>query len=195
MTISKDLFLAILSLDSYNRGYGAGLSDGAGSFDASGNDIDGLGEAGKKVGSASVKAVEIPAGSQDAGFYAISYTVGSGVDGIAEGTTVISYRGTDELKDTWNGWTTIGGLPGQSDLAAKFYQAVKADNPDKNIVLTGHSLGGALAGFNAGGQVHCPAQGFESGYALRHAVRHAFDCFQLLLLRTRGRGVRKIASA
>lgn len=28
MTISKDLFLAILSMDAYNRGYGAGLSDG-----------------------------------------------------------------------------------------------------------------------------------------------------------------------
>ena len=27
MTISKDLFLAILSLDSYNRGYHAGISD------------------------------------------------------------------------------------------------------------------------------------------------------------------------
>jgi hypothetical protein len=26
MTISKDLFLAILSLDSYNRGYGAGIA-------------------------------------------------------------------------------------------------------------------------------------------------------------------------
>jgi hypothetical protein len=26
MTISKDLFLAILSMDAYNRGYGAGLN-------------------------------------------------------------------------------------------------------------------------------------------------------------------------
>jgi hypothetical protein len=28
MTVSKDLLLAILAMDSYNRGYGAGISDG-----------------------------------------------------------------------------------------------------------------------------------------------------------------------
>jgi hypothetical protein len=37
MTISKDLFLAILSMDAYNRGYGAGIADGDDS------DLDGLG--------------------------------------------------------------------------------------------------------------------------------------------------------
>lgn len=31
MTISKDLFLAILSMDSYNRGYNAGINFGPGS--------------------------------------------------------------------------------------------------------------------------------------------------------------------
>jgi hypothetical protein len=30
MPISKDLFLAILSMDAYNRGYGAGMADGLG---------------------------------------------------------------------------------------------------------------------------------------------------------------------
>jgi hypothetical protein len=33
--------------------------------------------------------------AQAAGFYGIAYTVGAGIDGIAAGTTVISYRGTD----------------------------------------------------------------------------------------------------
>ncbi len=32
MTISKELFLAILSMDAYNRGYGAGISDGEGAM-------------------------------------------------------------------------------------------------------------------------------------------------------------------
>ncbi len=37
MTISKDLYLAILSMDAYNRGYGSGIADGgAGNTDAVG---------------------------------------------------------------------------------------------------------------------------------------------------------------
>ena len=38
MSISKDLFLAILSMDAYNRGYGAGVGDGEA------NEPDGLGD-------------------------------------------------------------------------------------------------------------------------------------------------------
>lgn len=37
MAISKDLFLAILAMDSYNQGYGAEISDDGA------NDPDGLG--------------------------------------------------------------------------------------------------------------------------------------------------------
>ena len=99
MTISKDLLLAILSMDSYNRGYGAGLSDGQNVVN--GVDVDGLGEAGSVIGSASVKAIDLPAGSQDAGFYAIAYkldaAVGEGADRLAKDTTIISYRGTDNF--------------------------------------------------------------------------------------------------
>ena len=94
MTISSDLFLAILSMDAYNRGYGAGIGDGR-NVDANGVDIDGLGVAGAQIGTAQVKDVDLPDGSQAAGFYAAAYTVGAGVDGLAAGTTVISYRGTD----------------------------------------------------------------------------------------------------
>ena len=47
MTISQDLFLAILSMDAYNRGNGAGIADG----DA--NDPDGLGESGS-IGTATI---------------------------------------------------------------------------------------------------------------------------------------------
>ena len=99
MTISKDLFLAILSMDSYNRGYGAGLSDGGV------NDPDGLGETGH-IGSATLITradlgitTEQYQAWQDAGFYAIAYDVGgSGPSGLA-GKTVISYRGTDAPAD------------------------------------------------------------------------------------------------
>ena len=137
MAISKELFLAILSLDSYSRGYGAAIDDGAGSD-------DGLGEAGHGVGSAEIKDVDIPNGSKDAGFYAVSYTVGSGVDGIADGTMVISYRGTDNFgkyydadrgaNDILNGWLGGSGSPtSQTSLALEFYESV-----------TGHSPGGGL---------------------------------------------------
>ena len=85
MTISKDLFLSILSMDAYNRGYNPG--------------IEGLSDApGTRIGNATILNANIPQGSQAASFYALSYTIGAGVDGIAPGTTVISYRGTDEPK-------------------------------------------------------------------------------------------------
>lgn len=143
MSITKDVFLSILALDSYNRGYGPGieLED----------------DNGTQIGAATISktTIDIPgfqSKAEDAGFYAVAYklndTVGTGGDTLAKDTIVISYRGTDEAKDVWNGWTTIGGFPGQSDLAAKFYQAVKAPNPDKTIGLTGHSPGGALASLN-----------------------------------------------
>ena len=88
MPISKDLFLAILSMDAYNRGYGAGLAD------AGADDPDGLGESGL-IGKTRILArpdsIDYEAWKA-AGFYAIAYEV-HGVDGIANGTTVISYRG------------------------------------------------------------------------------------------------------
>ena len=163
MAISKELFLAILSLDSYSRGYGAAIDDGAG------ND-DGLGEAGHGIGSASIKDVDIPNGSIDAGFYAVAYTVGSGVEGIDSGTTVISYRGTDNFgeyynadrgaNDILNGWLGGSGSPtSQTSLALEFYESVTGksvfEGAAENTILTGHSLGGGLAGL-----VSSPERGF-----------------------------------
>src|SRR5665213_1151968 len=119
MTTSKDLMLAILAMDSYNREYGQGLDVTA-----------------TQIGSATFndhKASDVSdatfAAWQTAGFYAAAYTIGEGVDGIASGSTVISYRGTDNLSlnsfgasDIWNGWISAVGIPtSQVGFAYSFY--------------------------------------------------------------------------
>ncbi len=87
MSISKDLLLAILSLDAYNRGYGEG--------------IKGLGGLGSKVGPAQIATdSETTASTKDiaqsAGFYAIAYELDKAVEDLPAHTTIISYRGTDK---------------------------------------------------------------------------------------------------
>ena len=54
MSISKDLFLSILAMDAYHRGYGSGIDDSKGAKDDDRNDIDGLGGVGSTVGVATV---------------------------------------------------------------------------------------------------------------------------------------------
>lgn len=110
MSADKDLLLAILSMDAYNRGYGSGVADGGA------NDPDGLGETGQ-IGNATIvprQSVGIGPDElqawQNAGFYAVAYEVQAGAwEGLAEDTTVISFRGTDRAfgwtgSDAWNGW-------------------------------------------------------------------------------------------
>jgi hypothetical protein len=101
--------------------------------------------------------------AQAAGFYALAYTV-SGVSGMADGTTVIAFRGTDGFSgsvanggsDAWNGFGVAFGFATglQAELAVRFYQSVANNdyNPStrsSNIAVTGHSLGGGLAGLVA----------------------------------------------
>ena len=151
MTLSKELYLATLSMDAYNRGYGAGIADGGE------GDADGLGESGQ-IGSARV-IIPSAVGRDDptyaawqaAGFYAVAYTMGSGPDVPPElqGKTIISYRGTDNYgalpstADVWNGYGIALGSPlgEQARLAAAFRAAVAASGATP--ILTGHSLGGA----------------------------------------------------
>jgi hypothetical protein len=122
MTISKELYLAILSMDAYNRGYGAGIADGGKA------DTDGLGEAGSQIGQATVKAVDLPIGAQAAGFYAVAY------DDPTYGT-IISYRGTDNPSiyasdvsggaDITLGWVAgVGNPTDQTTMAINFFTAV-----------------------------------------------------------------------
>jgi len=152
MTISPELFMAILSMDSYNRGYDAGIS--------------GLSESGG-LGNATITTTlsdvseTFEADAAAAGFYAVAYQW--------NGETVISYRGTDNLidwtnlnpwsdtpgGDLWNSYLTGLGFTAnnQAHLAADFYQAVTgtatSDPRLADVTVTGHSLGGGLAGFVA----------------------------------------------
>ena len=109
MTISKDLFLSILSMDVYNRGYEAGIADsGVG-------DPDGLGDRiGIQVGAATIEASsdsdpESPEASS--GFYAISYSVdGSNIEGWdTDKTKVLAFRGTNTSLDYLRGWFVGAG--------------------------------------------------------------------------------------
>jgi hypothetical protein len=93
MTISnKDLFMAILSMDSYNRGYGAGIT---------------LPDS-PKIGNATIINTG-PASDAwvTAGFYAAAYETDYG--------NVISYRGTNinnglpAYNDVVNGWAFAAG--------------------------------------------------------------------------------------
>lgn len=92
--MNRDLFLAILSMDSYNRRYDQGI----GGLPNSGS----IGNATFLTDAASVLGLQQ---AQSAGFYAIAYNW--------NGETVIAYRGTDNQfdLDLINGYGTGLGLP------------------------------------------------------------------------------------
>lgn len=133
-------------MDTYHRGYNAGLKD--------------LGET-SSIGTASIARTtnaspEENAAAQAVGFYAIEYNW--------NGKNVYAYRGTDNrftdfspTGDIVNGYTLSAGLPdaAQALAAAKFFtegQGAKS-NANANAIITGQSLGGGLAGFVA---MHLP---------------------------------------
>ena len=68
MAISKDLFLSILSMDAYNRGYNAGI-----------NGLSELSNGTAKLGPvqvvASLENFDLDEQAEAAGFYAIAYKV------------------------------------------------------------------------------------------------------------------------
>ena len=147
MPISQSLMLSLLAMDSYNRGYLPGL------------DLVALGASSTSLGNATITADSTAniglAQTSAAGFYAASYTW--------NGKTVISYRGTDNptalagptgASDILSGWVSGVGIPGsQVYLAEQFYNSVTGttflSGPAANTILTGHSLGGGLAGYMA----------------------------------------------
>ena len=117
MTISKDLFLSILAMDSYNQGYNSGVEHG----------VTQIGSATKHKDSSQELGLDV---DKSVGFYAVSYNVtGAGIDGWGGETKVISYRGTDTSLDQTTGWIMAGGLIGegtQAPLALDFYMAAIA---------------------------------------------------------------------
>src|SRR5882724_5832012 len=132
MATQRDLFLAILALDAYNRGYSPGMQLPSSS----------------QIGDATIVADTNDDTSRAASFYAVAYNW--------EGQTIISYRGTrfpggPDFGDVVNGWTLSAGYAAasQAQMALNFYNQVKAEVGAQSIVLTGHSLGGGLAGFVA----------------------------------------------
>jgi hypothetical protein len=131
MAISKELMLALLALDSYNRGYGQGIT--------------GLGDAGAKIGNATMLNVPIPSGSQATGFYASAYTLDKAVGDMPAGTKIISYRDTESDGDYTRGWSISPGLASnytQADEALAFYKAIIGQDywqgSAANTTLTGH---------------------------------------------------------
>ncbi|MBJ7440744.1 MAG: hypothetical protein JHD35_17195 [Sphingopyxis sp.] len=148
--MNNDVFTAILALDSYNRGYGANIAN--------------MGGAGTFLGKARVLNTILPSGSEAAGFFASAYDT-SRLSGY-EASRVISYRGTNfdfsggtsspAFVDIMNGWSMFTGLGtnAQAGFAQQFFTAVtgagfpvgQGAGPG-NVILTGHSLGGALAAY------------------------------------------------
>lgn len=147
MSMNKEVFLSILAMDSYQRGYAAGIKG-----------VDSVKIGNAKLITRESRGVDAPAYAtwQNIGFFTQEYEW--------NGETVISYRGTDfdagnELvHDFVYGWSSFTGLwkASQFPLASQFYTAVTGraypvgnEVAAQNITTVGHSLGGALAGLVA----------------------------------------------
>ncbi len=141
--MNSTLMKAILSMDSYNRGYDPKISFGTDkNYSPDSPEI--------KIGKAEIYRANGDAAAQNISFYAIAYEYG--------GEKIISYRGTDSALDIATGWLLGGGdtTAPQGDMAIKFYKDVVSELYgsvtmsnliNSPISLTGHSLGGGLAGY------------------------------------------------
>ncbi|MCC6598007.1 MAG: hypothetical protein IT559_04385 [Alphaproteobacteria bacterium] len=83
-SLSSELFNAILSMDAYNRGYDASIDLGV--KDKNGNYLS--------IGNATIDDDKGDAAAQSIGFYALAYSY--------DGSTIISFRGTDNAPSLFN---------------------------------------------------------------------------------------------
>ncbi|PCH94099.1 MAG: hypothetical protein COB84_08130 [Rhodobacteraceae bacterium] len=126
----KDLLLALLSLDAYHQGYERGIE----------HDKLQIGAA-KRTG---ISEIRTDSAEYQDGFFAVSYDTEYG--------EVLSIRGTDfftgeKARDILKGWVIGAGVVNDNVLhAANFLEQVQTDNEQGSVILTGHSLGGGLAG-------------------------------------------------
>jgi hypothetical protein len=147
------LLKAILSMDAYNRGYDAGIKFG--NFPEKNSSID---SPGTQIGLLTVYDSKKDVDARNISFYGISYQLKDATGKVID--TIISYRGTDNLGvDMAAGYGVGGGNPkeAQAQMAFDFYNVVAGggDPTKTNISLTGHSLGGGLAGLAASNDNHC----------------------------------------
>ncbi|MCF8710118.1 hypothetical protein L3X40_19910, partial [Rhizorhapis sp. SPR117] len=142
MTLPSKLMNAILAMDAYNRGYNGSIQLP--------DDTDGS----VKIGNAVIEDTKGDAAARAIGFYAIAYDL----DGQPGGEMAVVYRGTDypkalneRFRDPLHGWTLGAGelSSEQGAMAVEFYKEIAGTGNyfTANITLTGHSLGGGLAGF------------------------------------------------
>ncbi len=125
------LMRAILSMDAYFRG-NSGIAR--------------MAVSGSGIGAATFYTQQA---NEAIGFFAQAYSL--------NGNIVISFRGTDrpdygQSTDILNGWPLGGGAisSAQAIAAIEFYKNIAGANLlTNNVILTGHSLGGGLAGYVA----------------------------------------------
>ncbi len=181
------LMNAILSMDAYNRGYDEGIvlsENQIGRATILTTELDGI-----TVNLDSAVMADPVTGERlddDIGFYALAYSY--------DGGTIISFRGTNDVNgafdilsgtpDTTNGWPLGKGFyaSAQGEMAVEFYRTVAesfelpgSENIylDANISLTGHSLGGGLAGY-IGSLYDQDARLFDS-MAFTDAAENTYD--------------------
>ena len=149
---NDDVFISLLALDAYMRGANEGIA----------NLPDQIGTANRK---------QLFGESLTAGLQPSASSVGFGATAYEwNGKTVISYRGTDfgtgnwvdTAKDIFSGWIIGFGettspsvspvdIATQAFYAEKYFEDITGDtvfaSPNTDVIVTGHSLGGGLAGY------------------------------------------------